>query len=336
MRNWRLWLGIATSLLFLYWAFARIELVGLVSALRGADYTWLLPALALYFLSVYLRGWRWNLLLSPLKDVPPGVLFRVVVIGLTANNTLPARLGELVRCYVLGSREGLSKSSVLATVVVERVFDSLTMLAIILLGAALLAPVLVEHELLQTRLLFLSGGLLLAILGIFLWAAARPGQAQRLAGLILRPLPPALRERLERLLHSFLQGLAILRGPRGVVVLMLWSSLIWALEASKYWVIMQGFQFRTSFMVLALAMAVANLGSALPAAPGYVGTFEFLTAQVLLLFGVSMEMGLSYALVLHAALYFPVTLLGFYYAWREGLSLRQVERAAELTLEADG
>lgn len=319
LRNWRFWLGLIISLLFLYWAFARIELGGLIQALREADYAWVVPAVLVYFVAVYLRGWRWKLLLKPLKDVTAYSLFRMVVIGFAANNTLPARLGELVRSYLLGRKEGLSKSSVLATVVVERVFDVLVMLAIIALGANVLAPVLEARQLPGTQLLPLMAAGFAALLGAFLWAAAQPRQAKRLAHLFLRHLPQALRERLDRLLHSFLEGLAVLRGPGGVLVLFGWSGLIWFLEAAKYWIIMQGFGFDTSFTVLALAMAIANLGTAIPSAPGYIGTFEFLTAQVLFLFGVAMEVGLSYALVLHAALYFPVTLLGFYYAWSEGM-----------------
>lgn len=332
LRNWRFWLGLVISLLFLYWAFARIELAGLVEALRRANYAWVVPAVAVYFGAVYLRAWRWRLLLGPLKDVPAHHLFSAVVIGFTANNTLPARLGELVRCYVVGRREGLSKSGVLATVVVERVFDVLIMLAIIALGAGALAPVLEARRLPGAQVVPLMTVGFVLLLGAFLWAAARPEQAKGLGNLFFRHLPEPVRATVDRVVHSFLEGLGILRGPRGVVVLLGWSAVIWFVEAAKYWIIMQGFDFQASFTVLALTMAIANLGTAIPTAPGYIGSFEFLTAQVLLLFGVGMEMGLSYAIVLHAALYFPVTLLGFYFAWSEGLSLR----AAEARLESEG
>src|SRR5207249_8500195 len=100
----------------------------IATALKQANYWFLLPALVVYFLGVWLRAARWRYLLQPVQPIAVKRLFPVVVIGYMANDVLPARLGEVVRAYVLGEQEGVPKSTALATILVERMFDGISML----------------------------------------------------------------------------------------------------------------------------------------------------------------------------------------------------------------
>ncbi|MGH2367529.1 MAG: lysylphosphatidylglycerol synthase transmembrane domain-containing protein, partial [Chloroflexota bacterium] len=128
-RHLQLGLGIAVSAVCLVLAVQGLELDQVGHALAGARYVWLLPALALYFGGVWVRAVRWRTVLTPLANIPAARLFPVVVIGYMANNVLPARLGEIARCYVLRRREGIPQSAALGTVLLERVMDGITMLA---------------------------------------------------------------------------------------------------------------------------------------------------------------------------------------------------------------
>ena len=115
-----------------------------------------------------------------------------------------------------------------------------------------------------------------------------------------------------------MSGLKFLRSGRDVLMVFVTSIVIWLLETVKYWLIMQGFKFTVSFVGLMLMNGVVNLTTTLPSAPGYIGTFE-VGAKVLVALGVEAAMALGYTLVLHAALWLPITLLGGYYMWREGV-----------------
>src|SRR5690242_1391340 len=136
----KFWLGLIVSLVFLYLAFQGQDFGKIGQALGEANYWWLLPALGAYFLGVYVRAIRWHYLLGPLKKVSVKRLFPVVVIGYMANDVLPVRMGEVVRAYVLGKRENVSKTGTLATIVVERIMDGITML-LFLATAALFVTV---------------------------------------------------------------------------------------------------------------------------------------------------------------------------------------------------
>src|SRR5438105_3805238 len=116
----RLWIGLVVSLVCLVLAFRGVDMGAAAALIAGANYWLLLPALAAYFAGVWVRAVRWRYLLRPIKPMPSGRLFPVVVIGYMANDVLPARMGEIARAYVLGRQEGVSSTSVLATIAVER------------------------------------------------------------------------------------------------------------------------------------------------------------------------------------------------------------------------
>src|SRR5690349_9452190 len=127
MRSWRVWLGFGISFVFLFFAVRGQDIERIREALHEANYVWILPALAAYFLGVAVRSIRWHYLLRSVQDIAPRRLFPVVTIGFMANNVLPFRAGEVVRSYALSARYGVRKSSALATIAIERVFDGLTM-----------------------------------------------------------------------------------------------------------------------------------------------------------------------------------------------------------------
>ena len=129
IRNWRFLIGVGVSLILLLVLLYQVDLSEVGEALTSANYLYLAPSIALYFVAVYFRAVRWRYLLSPLKVLRVGRLYTVVVIGYMANNLLPARLGELVRAYYLARREPINASSALGTVAVERVYDGMTLLA---------------------------------------------------------------------------------------------------------------------------------------------------------------------------------------------------------------
>src|SRR5689334_5942605 len=135
LRNWRLWLGLAISVVFIALAVRGQNLGQVRRALGEADYRYLPFALVLYFAGVGVRALRWQALLAPVRRLPVRTLFPVVVIGYMANNILPWRIGEFVRGYVLREREGIPTSASLATIAVERIFDGLTMLAFLLVAS---------------------------------------------------------------------------------------------------------------------------------------------------------------------------------------------------------
>jgi hypothetical protein len=330
MKRWQFWLGAAISLVFLYYALRGLPLQDLGGALRQADYLWLLPGIAVYFLGVWARAWRWHYLLRPVKVIPTRAMFPIVAIGYMGNNIYPARAGEALRAVVLRRKEGVPVSASLATIIVERVFDGVVMLAFVFLNLPELARLTSDSGFIgDIRSLALWGAAaFLGALAVFLLAAMFPRRAERavnwLAG---RIVPLRWRDKTLRLAQRFLGGLAALSSPREAWMVLLTSLVIWLLETGKYWFVMHAFPFQVSFFALMLMNGIVNLATTIPSAPGYVGTFDAPGIAVLRAYNVSLAAAAAYTLVLHAALWFPITALGAYYMLREGIrwddSLRQ-------------
>ena len=212
-------------------------------------------------------------------------------------------------------REGIAISASLATVIVERVFDGLVMLVFIFVALPLTE---IPSETVETTVTLASLAFFVAMV-VFFALAARPKLAYALAERVFGVLPEGIRPKLLDFTARFLDGLESLRSFRNVIMIFATSIIIWLLETLKYWFVMHAFDFSVSFFALMLMNGVVNLATTLPSAPGYVGTFDEPGIEILKLYGVNPNVAGAYTLVLHAALWLPITLLGAYYMVREGL-----------------
>jgi uncharacterized protein (TIRG00374 family) len=337
LKRWQFWLGLAISAAFLYLALRGLGLGEVWATLQTANYWWLAPGIAVYFLGVWARAWRWHYLLRPLKPIPTRQMFPIVAIGYMGNNIYPARAGEVLRSYALKRAHGVPMSASLATIFVERIFDGLVMLVFVFANLPELARLTGASGFAGSiQALAVWGALAFAgALAAFLAVAAWPQAASRLAcGLVDRWLPARVRPKARGLVDRFLTGLAALRSPREVLMVFLTSVVIWLFETGKYWFVMHAFPFTVSFFALMLMNGIVNLATTIPSAPGYVGTFDAPGIAVLRAYGVDAALAAGYTLVLHVALWVPITALGAWYMARLSLNWQEVQATARDTAEA--
>jgi uncharacterized protein (TIRG00374 family) len=326
MKNWKLWLGILISVIFLYVSLRGLKLADFWTALQGAHYEWLIPGVAVYFVGVWVRAWRWHYMLRPLKKISTNSMFPIVTIGYMGNNIYPARAGEVLRAAVLKQREGVPVSASLATVIIERIFDGVVMLSFVFLNLPELARltgnsgVIAGIGLPIPQLAILGALVFFGALLVFIAAAMFPRVTEKIVDwLVLRIVPARFKSQTRDISMRFLSGLESLRSPFEALMIFFTTVIIWLLETGKYWFVMHAFQFQVSFFTLMLMNGIVNLATTIPSAPGYVGTFDAPGIAVLVAYGVPQALAASYTLVLHAALWFPITILGAYYYFRQPL-----------------
>ncbi len=331
-RYLQLTIGLLVSAIFIYWALPGLHLPTVVEALQSANYWWLLPGVTVYMIGLWVRTWRWQYTLRPVKLVPVVTLFPMVCIGYFGNNIFPFRAGELLRSYVLKRRTDIAISTSLATVIIERIMDGLVMLLFVFLALPFAPmPTAYRNAVISMTVLFL------AAIAIFMWMASQPQRVERFYAIVVSAvLRGPVRERTDDFYHRFMLGLRSLSQPSDVIMIFFTSVLIWLLETVKYWFVMHAFDFSVSFIVLMLMNGLVNLATTLPAAPGYIGTFDTPGIKTLETFGVNASVAASYTFTLHAALWLPVTLLGGYYFWREHLQMSDIEAArAQATAQTE-
>jgi uncharacterized protein (TIRG00374 family) len=322
MKRWQFWVGLLISAVFLYFALRGLGINEIWEPLKTARYWWLLPGVGVYFIGVWARAWRWHYLLRPVKAVPTTKMFPIVAIGYMGNNIYPARAGEVLRAVVLKRKQDIPVSASLATIIVERLFDGVVMLGFVFLNLPRLATLTGSSGFIGNiqNLAVWGSVAFLGVLGVFMLAAMFPTPAEKVITKMVQIfLPERFQGKVLEILLKFLGGLESLRSPQEAIMVLLTSVVIWLLETGKYWFVMHAFDFEVSFFALMLMNGIVNLATTIPSAPGYVGTFDAPGIAVLSAFGVDQGVAAGYTLVLHAALWFPITLLGGYYMLREGI-----------------
>ena len=338
--KYRIGIGISIALLALF--VFTVDVGRMFEALSGANYWFTIPAVGMYLVSVYFRSLRWTVMLRHLKPVSTMRLYPVVTIGYMANNLLPMRLGELVRSYYVGEREGINKAAALVTVLVERVFDALTLLFFVAV-VALFVPLTKLVESFGARVGVPESVLVLGFslpfvmaFGALVLLALFPGRARSLALFAARPLPERLRLMADSLTGMLLQGLAPLRDPRKLAVLFVLSIPIWLTEAAVFWIMGFPFGIHDSHTgpgpmaaTMILVTSITNIGSSVPAAPGGLGLFEIIARETLVLSplsSVDRPVAAGFAVVVHAVILLPMIVLGQVFLWTAHVSLRRLSR----------
>jgi len=291
--------GVVISLVALYFALRNVDFSELGDSLSQADLAWMVVALVSYMVHYWLKAMRWRDLLEPVKQVSTGQAYPVMMTGFFANNFLPAHLGEFVRMYV-GSKVFLvSKTQVLATIVLERILD-FSMIAL-LFGAALIAGGALSGQLVYAGYVLL-GITLLAWLVIFI--SLRYEQPMlRFIGWLLKPLPDRFAERLLEILVLALGALHSMKSARLVIRSVVLSLLQWVLVGLAVYAALESIGVEISFAVAVVTLAATVLAVALPAAPGFFGTIQLAFVLALVPYGVSEADALAGSVIFHIISY---------------------------------
>lgn len=319
VKRYRLLIGAGVSLLLLFLVVRNIEVGKLALALRGADYSYLVLANLFRLGAFGLRAARWKYLLRPVKDLRARILLPRVLIGYFGNYFLPAQSGELLRAFVLARGESLQTSTVLATIIVERMLDVLILLFGLLVLLCLFP--------LPDWIMYVGGlaGLLFAI-GLLLLASwhYRREDITHLLTTGLAKISSSWASKVKNLLASFSKGMVILKEGRGMMLPALLSFSAWALMVVTFFLTGASLGISLSGYVYILLLVIFNLASLVPALPGKVGTLEFVFAGILVAFSADRSDAVAFALLFRATHILPLA-LGYFYLWREGFEL--IERA---------
>jgi uncharacterized protein (TIRG00374 family) len=307
-------LGTIVAAALLVWALKGVNLREVVEHLRNARLGPLLVAVLLATLTYPIRLIRWRLLLRDVdgRPLPATPLWHAVAIGFMANNILPFRAGELVRLLAAARLAGARFSAVLSSVAVERVFDGLAVVALLSLSllASDLPPNVAIGGVTLRHAAQASGLLGAAALAIALMVVAFPVVSERA---VRRVLPAGrMADRVVNLIEGIRHGLAVLRSPSLLAGTILWSIILWLVNALAFYIAFRAFDIRVGFMGALLLQGILIFGISVQLTPGFLGQFEAAIVAGLALFQIPTAVASSYAIAFHATTFIPIVLLG---AW---------------------
>jgi uncharacterized protein (TIRG00374 family) len=328
MRSWRGLIALVITVGLLWWAFKDVQWAELWHHVRGADPWLTLLATFVVTLVFPLRALRWRPILAPIApNLPYGPLWRATAIGFMANNLLPTgRAGEIVRPYMLSRETSVPFAAAFASMVVDRVFDAVTVL--ILIAVALLDPSLpdtVSATTFATTTVIVVAGIAVGLYAIVFF----PEFLIRAFETVAQRVAPRFEERGKLLLRSFAEGLSVLREPKRFVVIFLWALALWLVQPIAFWIMFEAIGIEAPFSAALLVQGIIVFAVAVPSTPGFFGVFEVAAQTGLGWFGVSKSLALAWGLTFHILSLIPITVIGLYYLARSGVhlgDLKQIKR----------
>ena len=320
----KFFIGVVVSGFFLFLALRDIDWTAFGNVFIRVDYFHLTLVVLFTMLGHIARAYRWKFMLTTVKRIGLGNLWSATAIAFMVNNLFPARLGEFVRAYAIGKSDSISKSAAFATIVFERIID--VFMLIFLLWFSLLkisGPGWLQRS--GVILIFFNFALLVLL---FVMLKYREGFNRVLARLV-RPLPSRLRERIRWSVESFIDGLGVLRDRSALLPIAFHSIPVWGFYTLGVYFCFFAVHMPLSFVASIVLIVLMSLGSMIPSAPAYIGTLQYACIIGLGFYGVGKSEALAFSTVYHATQFFPITIVGLYYAWRSEIHLSDISKKSD-------
>jgi hypothetical protein len=286
--------GLLISGILFYLAFRGVDWKAFREGFTHIDYRYLLPVIPLLLLIQWMRSYRWGLILKPIKRVDQGTLFSITCVGLMGVLLFPARAGEFLRPYLISQKKEIDLRSALATVVVERVLDGLTIMGFFIWVILFLPVPLWIH-----RAGYLSFAVFLPFFFFLLLVVKRKDGTLSLIRILTKGFPKRFQNGIQTFIGSFAEGLQILPDLRGLGLGLGLSLIIWALMGLVYYILLQSFHMNLPLIAGYAVLVLVVIGVMIPGAPGFVGNFHLSCVLGLSLFGIPKSEALSYSIINH-------------------------------------
>ncbi|NQU83731.1 MAG: flippase-like domain-containing protein [Parcubacteria group bacterium] len=302
-------LGIFISIAAFVWVFLKIDLVSLKDGFSQIKIIWILPMIAIYLFGFLVRGMRWRLMLKPIKNISLKSSSGLVIMGYAANNILPARLGEVVRAYVAGKKEGISRVGALSSIAIERIFDGMALVGILALATLIgnFSPEstqVIRSIGIFTALIFgvaLTFVILIRFKRVWMW---------KFVSKVSKRFPAEISKKIESTTYSILHSFTFIKLDKSLFLVFLLSVLVWIIEGGVFVFGLMAVGLPVSFLLAYFTLSFLNLGLMAPSAPAYIGVFHGLAVLSLGFFGIDENIALIYGIIVHVTMVLPITIIG--------------------------
>jgi uncharacterized protein (TIRG00374 family) len=327
----RIGVSVALSAVFLWLAVRGVHWSEAAAALRGANYLWVVLMLPVTVWTLIIRAQRWRVFLQGVGVPPLRPLVSATNIGFMANMILPLRIGEVIRPVLLSRRAKLPLSGVLASVLLERIFDMFTIL--FLFGVSV-SVVTVSDEVRGWG--WMLSGLAVAVAAVIVLIRLQEKLALRIARELANLLPGNVGDQAYSFAEGFVRALEMLDSPMAYIRAFAWSIYLWMAISVIYVLGFWAFHMDVPALRGALVMTtLVAIAVSVPSAPGFIGSFQLGCVLGLRIFGIDDSPALAFSLIVHLTQFVGVIGAGLYSLWVENISLREVEAAEQENVRTD-
>lgn len=322
-------IGIIISIICLYFAFRGINIKESIEIVKNINILYFTTSLILSILIIALRGLRWECFIPLKKTIKKRTIVMATYIGYMGNNILPAKLGEVARAYILGVKEDVSKSALIASVVTERLFDVITGGIILTISVIFIPnlPKTVTYAAIALFVLSMSGFLVLMFL---VW---KREFAHKFFHKIFGILPKNIGDKLIEFSCNFIDGIGLKNDPKHIFLIFFYTFLYLIGQMLTIGLLLMSFGIETSPIISLYVFAIGGFGFAVPSAPSGIGPFEWAIIFGLSLIGVEKTIAAPYALVYHMMGIVPIVIIGFIFLFMLGIDLKTATKGDDNKIE---
>lgn len=312
--------GLIVTVLALWLSFRNLDWSALQDSFTRVHLFWVILAVINVLFTVYVMGWRWQLLLKQKKNIRLGYLFQLNIISQYINIILPGRFGEIAKAWLPAKRYGLSGSYVLGTVIIEKMFD---FFAGVILWVSIPAFFAFQGKIKGYTMALVICAILIILLALVVW---KRELVRKWLYFFSSLLPKGkFKQRIVNFLEKGIEAFSQLKNTRTSLVLALYTVLIILLSSLTNFLLFLAFGFKLSFFEAMVLLLIVQIGNAPPSVPGKIGVFEYIVILGLSFFSIGKADAMGYALMLHVVSYLPKIILGFIFMSNLNISLKKTE-----------
>jgi uncharacterized protein (TIRG00374 family) len=317
--------GTVIAIILLGYCVKDISLTDAQKLIRKVNFYYFIPAIFMEYLMIFLKAFRWKTIVEKTKNIKFPRVLSLYSAGQVLNIVLPALTGQVGRLLLFSKKENLSKSYIFSTIVIEVLFDSISLLIFILILSTVSFVLPPEYSSVSYVIAFATISLFVLLYLILHFKDEIGSVGRRL----MRGRWPGLYITLKKFSYSFTRGIDLLRSSHYFFRTLLFSLLAWAAHVLVIYYLFKSFGFDLPLVSAILVMVINTLALLIPITPGNAGTFELVVVAALLAFGIVKSDAVLFALALHILDLLPIFTMGMFFFHSERLSIKEIEAEGE-------
>lgn len=328
LKSKRFW-GLLLTVGLLVYCFYDFDFISVILAISEVNFWYILLLMFLEVIIAFARSTRLKFIIDPFKKIKTFDLFPIYCIGMMTNLLMPYLTGQVARIYLLSKKGKLKKTFLFTTTVLEVIFDGLALFGITLV----ISLFFVLPDQFRAWHFVAMGVILLLAAGSLFWISHQRGRSEGLFQKLIGALPPRAGKKIDDVKYSFLSGLQTLKSSKHLLMVSSLSVLSWLAQASLVYLLILAFGFNISIWGAVIITTIVTLMMTVVLAPANIGTFQAATLTAFHPFNVEKAPALAFSFMLQIAVYLPPIILGAFFSFKEGLTLKQLRDEGEKPVE---
>ena len=320
LKRKRFW-GLILTVGLLIYCFYDLDIYAVKTAISAIKYKFLIPLVFLEVLITFVRSLRMKYFIDPMKKIKASEMFPVYCIGTMANWMLPYLTGQVARVYLFSKKVNLPKTFFTTTTILEAVLDGFSLFALVMITSLIVA---IPEEF-KTWHFFVLGALIIIVGSLLIILSRSDKNSHNYIAKVTRHMSPSIRDKIDEFSSSFFSGLETLKSSKHFFLVSFLSMLSWLLQAGMVYLLIQAFGYKVNMAGAVIITALVNIMMTIVIAPGNIGTFQGATGAAMAPFGVGKSEALAFSFLLHIFVYLPPIVIGSLYAFKYGLSFKQLK-----------